>query len=436
MKKPVLIAWLSIACLFSACTKKDNAPLAPEKGDTTTHKIPARFQFLVKSVADSSAVQGASVILYNAINDSAVSRFTTGTDGGCDSALDSGSYYPRITAQGHKPMPMEFQAPAPFIARAGDTVKKTYYLDTLAAAGPGKIMGVTINAGSAQPLSGALVIAEDTLSHARYTATTGPDGVFTLFNLKAGTYRLTALKGGYRAEIAQPVNVTTSSAAVDTLRMAVEAGATLSGTLSAPTAAAARNVEIDLLDTATFCRIAGMSALTNDSGGYLISGIPPGVYFVWASLNNDNYVLDPGKQKLISILESNPEPTHSPAITSAVTLISPTNAPDSVFPAAADSARPRFVWHKYPGAKEYLLEVSDANRRVIWGGPAGTDTSGRIPVVQDTSARYNFDLTAKSAALVPGQTYQWKVYADSDSSAITRFISSSEDRMGYFTVPK
>jgi hypothetical protein len=105
----------------------------------------------------------------------------------------------------------------------------------------------------------------------------------------------------------------------------------------------------------------------------------------------------------------------------------------------ADSPVPIFRWLPYPSAKEYFIEVRDFNGNVLWGGinSDGTVNHAFISAAAD-SAVYNFDNQPGVPALVPGEVYQWRLWADKGTQAdsfVEQLISSSEDLRGVFQVP-
>ena len=112
---------------------------------------------------------------------------------------------------------------------------------------------------------------------------------------------------------------------------------------------------------------------------------------------------------------------------------------DSIYAFMADSIVPTFEWLAYPSTKEYIIEVRDLSGNVIWGGfdPDGTVNHGYIDD-SVSSVEYDFDGSA-SEALVPGNIYQWKIWADKGTavdSGVEQLISSSEDLRGIFQVPE
>jgi hypothetical protein len=123
-------------------------------------------------------------------------------------------------------------------------------------------------------------------------------------------------------------------------------------------------------------------------------------------------------------------------VTGAVSILRPTNPPESLTPAPVNSLTPFFVWDQYSSAKQYIIEVLDQSGARIWGG---WDSTGKIlhaPILAHggglDSVQFNFDSTAVEP-LVMRQTYSWKVYADFfNRKEVGQLISSSEDLRGLF----
>jgi hypothetical protein len=97
------------------------------------------------------------------------------------------------------------------------------------------------------------------------------------------------------------------------------------------------------------------------------------------------------------------------------------------------------LWTKtssYASVKQWIIEVRDINGNRIWGGfePDGSITHDFI-AAGTTSVEFNFDGSA-SSALLPGEIYQWSIWADDDTEpGIQTLLSSSEDLRGLFQVP-
>jgi hypothetical protein len=393
---------------------------------------------VILNATNSSRIANANVVLYNADNNEAILRKSSGINGECSFEIDPGNYFVRITAQGYQPSPPENNAPVPFAVDKGETISRDFFLEPLDVSLPGQIDGY-VN----PVINNVLVIAEET-DGSRFSTVTGPDGYFVLFNMPYGGYTLYAYKVGYEAE-SNPAKVLSSGtpSASATILLKETNGATLQGRV---TFLASENsvVDISLVDSATFSAIPGLSTFSDTSSSgpdYQINNIPSGTFLAWASFKNDGYVMDPDwifkNPGVLSVtFTENDTIDLNFSVTDAVIINSPTNPPDSIYAVIADSTTPTFDWDAYPSAKEYIIEVRKENGEIIWGGfnADGSINHHKIDA-QTSSVLFNFDGTA-SETLQSGQIYQWKVYADdSRDNGVQTLISSSEDLLGIFEIP-
>ena len=117
-------------------------------------------------------------------------------------------------------------------------------------------------------------------------------------------------------------------------------------------------------------------------------------------------------------------------------LLSPTNPPTSTQPVITDTI-PLFSWESYPSANHYVVEVTNAQATVIWGGFASNWTVRRVLIPSsETSIRFNADTTA-TESLVPGKVHHWKIYASKDDAQEPlgwKFISQSEEQRGLIAI--
>jgi hypothetical protein len=123
------------------------------------------------------------------------------------------------------------------------------------------------------------------------------------------------------------------------------------------------------------------------------------------------------------------------SVTGAISIISPTNHPDTINPVAIATTTPTFKWEMYSGRQEYIIEVFDGRGNTIWGGfgPDGMPRHATIGA-QQTEAAYNFDNSA-TQPLEHGNNYRWKIFADGDpKDTVYELISASEDLLGLFMV--
>jgi len=404
--------------------------------NSTEPTPPTVIRIAVKSALDSSLISGANVVLYDANTGGTVGREFSASDGiATFQAYLSGNYYVRIAAQGFKELPEGSVSPVPFSVASGETTTQTYYMRVLSGTF-GKIDG-TVN----PQLSGFLIIATESGMNSEYHTYTGPGGYFVLFNVPFGSYTLDAIKSGYQSTN-QPLVTLTSGSASATVEINVSqiTGSTLTGKV---TFLAVENgiVDVSLLDKVSHSVVNGLTTIIDTSRNYSISNIPAGEYLAWASYKNDGYVMDPdwifkNPGALFVSFGGDSSRVRDFSVTGAITLVSPTNPPEDITPAMADSIIPTFRWDAYPQTKEYIIEVRDINGELIWGGfkPNGEILHTQIPK-ELTSVEFNFDGSALSQ-LQSGSIYQWRLYADDDAAPnIQTLLSASEDLMGLFIVP-
>jgi hypothetical protein len=425
---------VTMAMNLAGCGGGDD-PVEPEPPAPTVLKV------IVTSSADSAFLDNSNVVLYRAESREAVLRGMTDADGMVYFQCEVGNYYVYISAQGFESVPPENIAPIPFFVVAEDTTVQEMSLDVLENTGSaGYVLGFVEPA-----VNNFLILAESQLLQETYFTVSGPDGFFVLYNLPYGTYSLDALKSGYKMDGSVTASIS-SQAEVDTVQIQVSEyqGSLLKGSV---TFLASENstVDITLLDPPTRAVVPGLAVMSDVSGlNYIIDGIPDGTYLAWASLKNDEYVIDPdwvfknpGGLDISFATSDTIQLNFS--VTGAITLLSPTNPADSTFAFMADSAVPTFRWSAYPSAKEYFIEVRDLSGHVLWGGfeNDGTVNHGFIGAGV-VNVEYNFDNQPDTPALEPGDIYQWKLWADQGTqrdSFVEQLISSSEDLRGIFQVP-
>ena len=423
-----IFAILSGIIFYVGCSD-DSSPAAPEKTTGTLKTV-------ILSAVNSSAIESANVVLYNADNNEAILRKSSNSNGECSFECDPGNYFVRISAQGYNSSPPENNTPIPFAVDKGENISRDFHLNPLDVSQPGQISGYVTPV-----VNNILIIAEET-DGSRYSSVTGPDGYFVLFNLPYGGYSLLAYKAGYEAEtVPETVLSSNTPSASATIKLKQVSGATLRGKV---TFLASENsvVDISLVDPATFSAVPGLSTFSDTSGlDYEINNIPSGTFLAWASFMNDGYVMDPDwifkNPDVLSVTFTESDTLElNFSVTDAVIINSPTNPPDSMYPVIADSTTPTFSWDEYPSAKEYIIEVRKMNGEIIWGGfnADGSINHHKIDA-QTSSVLFNFDETA-SETLQKGAIYQWKVYADdSRDNGVQTLISASEDLLGIFEIP-
>lgn len=435
------IAW---KCLF-ACAPIAASFIAACGEDSTTPPPPpppAVVEVRVLSELDSARIPNANVVLYRAETREAVGRGFTDANGSIQFTVTYGDYYTETSAQGFETTPPENISPIPFYLAPGITTVHGIALDPWSGTGD---TGYVV--GHVDPAIGnVLIVSERQPALEDYTTASGPDGVFVIYNLPVGDYAVNALKSGYQmsAEVGFPV---AADAVNDTVRvpMALYSGSTLTGSV---TFLASENsvVDITLLDRESGSVVPGLTVMSSASGlGYTVRAIPDGQYLAWASFRNDGYVVDPDwlfkNPGGLEIEFASATTLDLPfSVTGAISLVSPTNPASNTSPAMAGSAVPTFSWLAYPSTQEYFIEVRNFDGDLLWGGfeADGTSRHAYIPSSQ-RSVVYNFDAQPGAPALVPGEIYQWRLWADKGTQLdgkVEQLISASEDLRGLFVVPE
>ena len=415
--------------LIMSCDKKPSSP--PE----------TFLKGYVLDAADSSAIDEANVVLYNANTNAPVTRTFTDSDGLYNFEIDPDIYYLKVSAQGYRPSPPKDGTPLSFQVVEDETTWKDVYLDEdISADSCGSISGIIMRTGSF-PIVGALIVAIDSTTGLSSSGTSGPTGYYIIYNVKPGMYSVECFIAGYIQNIKPVVNVTPNSTNPgNDIILQFGANATISGHitfLASPNSV----VDITLIHPITREAIPGLSTYNDTSTNiYQLTAVPPGDYIAWASYRNDGYVMDPDRiQKFglpfVTIADTTTAKVVDFEVTDAITIVSPTNPADTILPTLIMTTSPAFTWEKYPSAKECILEVSNSKGEIVWGG---YDTAGVILHTQVgadlTTAGYNFDGSA-SDSLHIGEIYRWKIYADNDANLnIQGLISSSEDLLGIFKV--
>lgn len=424
-----------VSVLFMiSCSDDDGGSTEPTPTPPTILKV------MVKSSTDSSAVENSNVVIYDAETKDAVIRALTNDDGAVHFELLEDDYYVELAAQNYDPSPAENVTPIPFFVMEEDTTEVVYYLNSNPVANSSFVRGIV------EPsINNVLIQAVASSGTDKYATVSGPDGFFILYNLPDDNYTYEALKSGFKLDTVLVTNVVSTEAIYDSLTVQISqyAGSTLSGAVSFLATTDTLDVDIVLRDPITMAVIPGM--LTRElTGNYDLTSIPDGDFVAWASFENDGYVIDPdwifkNPDGLNLSFPTDDGITLDFSVTGSIKMFSPTNPMDSIYAFVADSLVPTFSWEAYPSTKEYIIEVRDLSGNVLWGGfqADGTVNHGYIDD-SETSIIYDFDGTA-TQALVPGEIYQWKLWADKGTavdSGVEQLISTTEDLRGIFTVPE
>lgn len=381
-----------------------------------------------------AALVGVRIIVFESNSNSPIQSLTTGADGSYRADLLAGSYYLKLYKNGYNQVPPKGMSPLPFAVAVGSEVNKPYQMNPSDVQNGGFIKGKVTE--GAMPVAGVLVVAESGAEG--YSAVTDATGEYYIYNLPAASYIITGWIADYASE-QQTVSVTAATESAQDLQLTRGATGSVTGTISF-LASNAKEVDVTLVHPSTGEAIPGL--VTKTSQNYTISNVPAGTYVARATFQNDQRVVDPDwiiKNGEPVVTVGGGSVTSNFSLTGSVVLTSPTNLAETTEPFVVTTATPEFSWAPYSSSSDYVVEVSDANGNVVWGGfsvEAGLPVKKVWVPSSQTSVVYNYDNSATSA-LEPGKTYRWRVYASKDDTKEDtgwKLISVSEDQMGLIQV--
>lgn len=434
--------WCTVAAvgliLIAGCGKDESTgpdPFSPTIAGT------------VRDASDSTIIEDANVILYDANTNEPVTRDLTDDKGYFSFLIENGNFYLKVAAQGYYPSPPSDGAPVPFQSETDDTTWQIVFLDSDPSVSSYGSFSGTVETGAGTGVSGVMVVA--TSAEDVFSGSSGPDGYYVFYNMPPGTYEVECHIAGHMQESGTVTAEVQAESHVSDINAAMSIGTCgiVSGQVSfVATDNPDSSVDVTLIHPEAREAVPGLAtSIAATGGGYTISSIPYDTYIVWASYRNDGYVMDPDAihkfgRPIVTLSEDSPDTTVSFKVTGAIRILSPTNEPNSLYPVEITTTRPTFIWPKasaYASTKEYIVEVFNARGEVIWGG---FDAEGVIrhpkiePGSSPISVEFDFDGSATDSLRV-GETYRWKLYADNSADPnVQTLLSASEDLMGLFKV--
>lgn len=407
---------------------------------------------MVSSTADGSAIEGARLLALNDLGFAVGTVAESGSTGEFELEVpvlreEDGSPVAReltlqASASGYQAFPSGARVALPLSAEDAVLVDGRYVLDnavtdiglipvegTTGATASGRIVGLA-DGGS---VAGVLVVA--TSESGSVTATTGPDGSFTLFNLAEGQYTVRAYGDGIQIG-EESLNVTESEVEELLLQEIDEATTTVSGTIQIVNPGAGEDTSVILAVADTFNEGAARgevprglrapkSGPVSINGAFSIEGVPAGRYVVLAAYENDRLVRDPDT----SIAGTDFVTVEVAAGQSALSIeesFKVTGALDVVFPGAegpeAVSEAPVLEWVDDSSEEWYDVVVYDAFGETVW-------TAEQVPGVSGSETV----TLAYEGPLDPGMFYQFRVTSWAQSgNQDPAPKSASEDLLGVF----
>ena len=423
-RKMWMLAAMLCATLLLGC-KKDDEPVQ------TTGTLKGQ----VVDQQTATPLAEVRIIVFDANTNNPVgSSLLTGADGNYSIELPAGNYYLKLFKQGYENIPGREISAIPQQVVVGQVAEQPYRMSKSEVTNGGYISGKVTANGT--PVNGALVVAT---GPAGASSVTDKDGNYFIYNLVAGSYTVKGWSSGYNS--AEATAAVTANAEAAGINLTLTAGTP--GAVSGQVAfLATTNVTVDvtLIHPATREPIPGLAAITDAAGAYSIPNVPNGTYITRASYRNDSKVMDPDwiiKNGEPTVTVSGGAATRNFSVTGAVEPASPTNAPTTVEPVAVSGTTPTFTWQPYSSTEDYVIEVTDANGKVIWGGFSNNYTVKNIVIPKaQLSIQFNADGKA-TQALAVGSVYRWKVYAsknDVKEATGWKLISVTEDQRGLIRI--
>ncbi|GAC1423931.1 MAG: hypothetical protein NVS1B13_08970 [Flavisolibacter sp.] len=305
-------------------------------------------------------------------------------------------------------------------------------MNNISATNIGMISG-KVNSSTGIALPGVLVVAHSGSNG--YSSISDNNGNYTIFNVPANSYNVKGFNASYNSDSINVNVVSTVNSSGSNVTLSPGASGSVTGTVTF-LATANKDVDVSLINPFTKETIPGLSTMTS-AGSYTIYNVPNGDYIARASFRNDTIVMDPDwllKNGQPTVTVSGVAATRNFSVTNSVILSDPTNSPSSTVPLKISGTSPTFTWGPYPSTNDYVIEVSDKNGNVIWGGFSGSGTATTrnftIPSSQ-TNIVYNSNNTA-TQPLQAGNVYRWRIFACKNvtGSPSWKLISVSEDQMG------
>jgi hypothetical protein len=429
MKKIMLYSLLSLflgVVLFASCKKsEDNTP--------TTGTIKGK----VTDVATSQGIANVRIVVYNSNTNAPTGNYVlTGSDGSYQIQLDPGTYYLSLSKQGYESIPSIGMTAVSITVATGIETASDFQMNASNVTNGGYITGKITSGGNA--LAGVLVVAGNSTNG--YSAVSGSDGTYYIYNVPAGTYQIQGFLSNYNSNSVSATVTSGAESSGNNLSLTSGAAGSVSGTV---TFLATNNGEVDVTLTSPLTKETIPGLVTKTQGGiYSISKVPDGTYIVRASYANDGYVVDP------DWILRNGEPTatisggnavsQNFSVTGAVKLVSPTNDSTTTTPVVITNTVPTFTWSAYSSTNDYVIEVSDINGNVIWGGFTKGSTIVKNIIIPKSQLSIAFNSDGKAtSALKTNTIYRWRIYASKDdvtSSTGWKLISVSEDQRGLFMI--
>jgi hypothetical protein len=410
---------------------------------------PIEIRGKVIDLADSHGIAGARVVAVD-VNGAAVSSVAISASDGKYTLPVPGLRNADGTPSA---FPVSLRADAASYQGFPGTVRQALPLDvaTAAASGDGFVLtsaltdiGLLVQASApagsihgkvAVPddHAGVLVVAESGGKGA--AGIVSRDGEYTIYNLAAAHYAVTAYSIGHVYTPAE-TDVAAGSVALN-LALASDAPGSLTGQVTFADPGGGKNTSVVAFVESTFDMTTGRgiappglrsprTGAPNVTGSFTIDGVPPGRYVVVAAFENDGLVRDPDHcisgTADVHVQVTAGQATAAPnafKVTGALAVMTPGAAM-----AEAVTGAPTFKWADDSSEDLYTVEVFDSFGQRIWMATT-PGVSGGTP-----------SLAYAGPALSPGMYYQWRVTSSKKATTTPCELSRSEDLRGvFYTMP-
>jgi Carboxypeptidase regulatory-like domain len=389
----------------------------------------------IKDASTSAVIPGVLVLVFDAnTNAPTANSIFTACNGTYSFDLTPGSYYIKLSKLGYENLPHVNIIAVPFRVVLEQTVITDFEMNPLTTTDMGTISGQVTK--SSNPATGVLVVASGT--SAGYSSVTDKNGNYWIYNVPAGTYTVKAWESGYNSSSANLTLTSSRNLQNNNLTLTPGASGSVTGSI---TFLATSHIEVDvsLINPQTNETIPGLTTTTSNYN-YTISNVPAGTYIARVSYENDGKVVDPDwilKNGEPTVTVGTSEVTMNFSVICAVNLTYPINDMASTLPYGINTTTPTFTWMAYSSTDDYVIEVSDVNGNVIWGGFGSSGTIKNITIPKTTTfIKYNIDGKA-TQALQNGHIYRWRIFASKNDNSDPRgwkIISVSEEQEGLIKV--